>query len=167
MRNKLIGSLLIISLSAGFTVPANANPAETHHQIAVHELDTSLASNAYELEKALELINSIPDEVLLAGDEATLAWFEEHAQSGQFVEEASIWECSLAIGELLVTTALPAARLLKIKRLIRDLGGSREAVQIMWGASFRKEKLLAMGGTIRDLVLELSGIALVQEKCFS
>ena len=166
MRNKLIGSLLIISLSAGFTVPANANPAETHHQIAVHELDTSLAGNAYELEKALELINSIPDEVLLAGDEATLAWFEENAQSGQFVEEASFWECSGAIASLIAGNLIGASKLLKIKRLINDLGGVAQAVRLMWGAGFKYEKMLAAGKAVAALAAELIGISQVQRGCF-
>lgn len=166
MRNKLIGSLLIITLSAGFAVPANANPVENRHQIAAHELDSSLAADAQDLENALELINSIPDEVLLEGDEATQAWLEDNTQAGAFVEEASFWGCSGAIISMIGGNLIGASKLLKIKRLIAQLGGVSQAVRLMWGASFKYEKMREAGKALGALAGELFGIDQIRKNCF-
>lgn len=93
--------------------------------------------------------------------------FEENAQDSQLAGEAGLWGCSFLVGELLVTAAFPTARILKIKRLVKDLGGARNAVEIMWSIPFQQEKLLDIGGTIPDRVAELFRIAQVKEKCFS
>ena len=62
---------------------------------------------------------------------------------------------------------MSAAKILKIKKLIAQLGGVREAVQIMWGASFSYEKMQAAGGTIAALAGEFFGVTSIREKCFN
>ncbi|MGJ4049839.1 hypothetical protein ACN4DP_03060 [Corynebacterium macclintockiae] len=61
---------------------------------------------------------------------------------------------------------MSVGKIVKIKRLIKDLGGLKEAVQIMWGASFSYEKMQAAGGTLAALAGEFFGITGIREKCF-
>ncbi|MBF4607720.1 hypothetical protein [Curtobacterium sp. VKM Ac-1393] len=94
-----------------------------------------LGLQSTELQRGLELIEEIPEAVLLAGDDAL----------GQWV----------------------AAKILKIKRLIDSLGGVTKAVRLFRGASFKWEKIQAIGGAAAALGAELLGIAAVKQKCFS
>lgn len=45
-----------------------------------------------------------------------------------------MWSCSLAIGELLVTNAIPIAKLTKIKKYVKALGGAWETAKLLVGA---------------------------------
>lgn len=153
-------SIAISDLTAPSAHARTDTPTQTASQI-IAELPFNRKEDATVL---LSIIESIPDEVLFEGDEATHEWIEERTSWDQ---KADKWSCAGAIGVLLVTTAVPAAKLLKIKRLIKDLGGAKEAAEIMWKASFRYEKLKAMGGVIGDLVMELVGINEVRKECFS
>ena len=74
-------------------------------------------------------------------------------------------ECSGAILLAIGTTAIPAAKILQIKRYMNALGGTAEAIKILWGASFSHEKLKALGGAAAALGAELLGIAAVKEAC--
>ena len=81
----------------------------------------------------------------------------------------SIWDivkCAAAITELLAGTAVPALKLLRIKRCISALGGAGRAVRLLLGATTRAEKLRAGGQVLLDLVDELLGISGVVEACF-
>ncbi|WP_146081684.1 hypothetical protein [Clavibacter michiganensis] len=66
-----------------------------------------------------------------------------------------------------VSTAIPAAKILRVKRLIDELGGVARAVQILWGASFSYEKLQVVGGAALALAGELLGITSIRTECFS
>ena len=124
-----------------------------------------------DVERGLALINSIPDPVLEAGDAATAQWFRAHHygdQSDPLLEsKANFWGCAGAIATIVASTAFPAAKILKIKRLIKALGGVSEAVRIMWGASFSYEKLQALGGAAAALAGEFLGIAALKNNCLS
>lgn len=139
-------------------------------------------------------IESIPDEVLEQGDEALHKWLVEHGYRApdktlkQDVDvphendNPTIFErdvllardpswvdiarCVAAIFELLVTTAVPALKILRIKRYIAALGGARQAVKLLLGATTRAEKLKAGGQALLNLADELLGISSVMEACF-
>lgn len=78
---------------------------------------------------------------------------------------AGFLECSGAILLAIGTTAIPVAKVLKIKKLMNSLGGVNEAIKIMWGASFSYEKLQALGGAAAALGAELLGIAAIKTAC--
>jgi hypothetical protein len=85
------------------------------------------------------------------------------------VARASIWKiakCVAAIVQLLATTAVPAAKLLKIKGYIKALGGAKQAVKLMLGATSKAEKLKAGGEILVNLSAELLGINSVKSNCF-
>lgn len=131
------------------------------------------AEHAKDLQAGLELLDSIPDDVLRTGDAGTAAWFREHAGSADDAErgwetmQASFLGCAAAIAMVIASTAIPAAKILRVKRLIDELGGVARAVQILWGASFYYEKLQVVGGAALALAGELLGITSIRTECFS
>ncbi len=86
----------------------------------------------------------------------------ETAKDVAIFRPRSFWGCVGALGTLLVTTAVPAAKILKIKKYVRSLGGVTDAVRYLLGI-----KGAASGGeALKNLILELSGIASVTDNCF-
>jgi hypothetical protein len=126
-----------------------------------------LGLQATELEQGLGLIHEIPDAVLLRGEAALQVWISERHPELLRGTRADIIGCTGAIAWLIASTAIPVAKILKIKRLIDTLGGVAKAVRIFWGASFSWEKIKALGGAAGALAAELIGITAVKQKCFS
>ncbi|GAB1312528.1 hypothetical protein MFIFM68171_02738 [Madurella fahalii] len=90
-------------------------------------------------------------------------------ERGEIAARASIWKitkCVAAIVQLLATTAVPAAKLLRIKKYIKALGGTKEAVKLLLGATTRAEKLRVGGEILVNLSAELLGISTVKTHCF-
>lgn len=147
---------------------------------------------SFALDRLFAEIEKIPDEVLEKGDEALHEWLVAHGwragdaelpkrdtagsgnaasilERGKIVARASAWKvstCVAAIVQLLATTAVPAAKLLRIKKYIEALGGVKQAVQLLLGATTRAEKLKAGGEALVYLSAELLGISTVQKHCF-
>jgi hypothetical protein len=99
------------------------------------------------------------------GDEENLSIIER----GELAARASVWKiakCVAAIVQLLATTAVPAAKLLRIKKYIKALGGAKQAVKLLLGATTRAEKLKAGGQALVALAAELLGISMVKTHCF-
>ncbi|KAK4184772.1 hypothetical protein QBC35DRAFT_39458 [Podospora australis] len=136
-------------------------------------------------------IERIPDSVLEQGDEALHKWLVDHGdraagenlkrdidneeaalsilERGEVIARASIWKiakCVAAIVQLLATTAVPAAKLLRIKKYIKALGGTKQAVKLLLGATTKAEKLKAGGEILVNLAAELLGISTVKNNCF-
>jgi hypothetical protein len=116
-------------------------------------------------------ILQIPDDVLLKGDAATDQWVKANPRSGGGAQQASATEadavkCVAAIGAILVGVLVPAAKLLKIKKLIKELGGAAQAARLLVGAGTAAEKTEAIAIALGSLVGELTGISGVAENCF-
>ncbi|PPB48686.1 hypothetical protein C4K88_13265 [Arthrobacter pityocampae] len=117
---------------------------------------------------------SIPDSVLLEGDAALQQWTAQNPPAGpvtgspsdQASTDANVFLCTGAIAAAIAGVALPASKILKIKKLMNELGGVSEAVKLMWGASFSYEKMAVAGGAFASLAAELVGIAGIQQECF-
>lgn len=165
-RTALVGAVTSGLLASMLVAaPAQAAPAERST-----ELSAALGASglqAADLEGGLALIDEIPDYVLLSGDVALQGWVATNHPEMLRGTRADIVGCAGAIAWLIASTAIPAAKILKIKRLIETLGGVSKAVRIFWGASFSHEKLKALGGVAGALAAELLGITSVQQKCFS
>lgn len=153
--------------------PANAAPrvAEPPAQTVTSVVGSSVGE-AQQVEELLRAIDQIPESVLLQGDEATRLRVAQNLQEkpltiGGIVvaKPASFLECSGAILLVIGTTAIPIAKILKIKKLMDSLGGVTKAIKLMWGASFSHEKLKALGGAAAALGAELLGIAAVKKAC--
>lgn len=126
-----------------------------------------LGHESADLERGLALIDEIPEAVLVAGDTAVQEWLRANRPELLTSSRADIVGCAGAIAWLIASTAIPTAKILKIKRLINSLGGVSSAVRLFWGASFKWEKIQALGGAAAALGAELLGIAAVKQKCFS
>ncbi|KAH6628908.1 hypothetical protein F5144DRAFT_550135 [Chaetomium tenue] len=90
-------------------------------------------------------------------------------ERGELVTRASAWKiakCVASIVQLLATTAVPAAKLLRIKKYIKALGGAKESVKLLLGATTRAEKLKVGGEILVNLSAELLGISTVKKNCF-
>jgi hypothetical protein len=130
-------------------------------------ISRDLGHESADLERGLALIEEIPEAVLAAGDTATQEWLRANHPELLTASRADVVGCAGAIAWLIASTAIPAAKILKIKRLIDSLGGVSKAVRLFWGASFKWEKIQALGGAAAALGAELLGIAAVKQKCFS
>ncbi|OLM09510.1 hypothetical protein Ae706Ps2_5972c [Pseudonocardia sp. Ae706_Ps2] len=115
----------------------------------------------------LERISAVPDSVLRQGDSVAQDWLRSHYSVVGGQSRASVVGCVGAIGVAVGGVLVPAAKILKIKKLVAQLGGVKEAVQTFWGASFRWEKIQAIGGPVAALGAELLGITAVRTQCFS
>jgi hypothetical protein len=124
------------------------------------------------MEELLGVIDRIPNSVLMQGEKATHQWIEKDLSSksisvgGQVIAQpGSFWSCSSFIVGLLAGHALPIAKIMKIKKYMNALGGVKEAIQLMWGASFNYEKMQALGGALGLLAAELAGVAGIEKSC--
>jgi len=158
----LAGGMLASMLAAAPARAASAPPPAATAHIA-----EDLGLHATELAQGLEFIDRIPESVLLAGDAALRAWLVANHPELLRESRADLVGCAGAIAWLIASTAIPAAKILKIKKLIDGLGGVAKAVKLFWGASFKWEKIQALGGAAAALGAELLGIAAVKQKCFS
>lgn len=164
-------TILVAAITAGLcasmlvVAPAQAASATTAAELTT--VARTDAKQAEELERGLALIDEIPEFVLLAGDAALHEWMASNHPELLRGTRADILGCAGAIAWLIASTAIPAAKILKIKKLINGLGGVAKAVQLFWGASFNYEKLKALGGAAAALGAELLGIAAVKQQCFS
>lgn len=155
--------------------PSTSTAQPTTSAVAKNQLESDALTKekARDVEEALTLINSVPDDVLKKGDKATQEWLQKQPavksqkEKGAVEPYADAWGCTLAIAWLLGSTVVSAAKILKIKKYIQALGGVKEAVQVMWGASFTYEKMQAAGGALAGLAAELIGITSVRNQCFS
>ena len=130
-----------------------------------------------ELKQAIEtlkVIEEIPDELLKSGDsEAINQYFGDrgitsHIYNPEAGEESPViiqpygwWDCSLALGELVVMNAIPIAKLTKIKKYIKELGGAIETAKLLVGATTATEKVAALSA----LIAELTGFTNVKNAC--
>lgn len=168
--NEKSTTAVVAALTAGLcasllgATPASAatsSDLETYLSVDNTNIQTA------DLERGLSLIDQIPEHVLLSGDDALRAWLGETHPELLRGTQADIVGCAGAIAWLIASTAIPVAKILKIKRLIDTLGGVTKAVRIFWGASFSWEKINALGGAAAALGAELIGITAVKQKCFS
>lgn len=138
------------------------------------------------LEKAFSTISAIPDSVLEAGDDATETWLKENgfkaaaAPASRAVVEGAVadpelakridWvkvaKCVATVTSAIATNIIPATKLLKIKKLIGELGGVKSAIQLMIGATTTAEKLKVGGEALVELSKAFLGITAVEAACF-
>ena len=79
---------------------------------------------------------------------------------------ANYWRCGLAIGQLLVTIAIPATQLTKIKNYIAALGGVWSTAQLLVGATTASEKLQGTLAALSGILMTLTGISDIKDYCF-
>jgi len=145
----------------------------------------ALAPNsANTLENFLAVVEGIPTPVLEAGDGALAGYLDvtpaaagtdlvaaeaEPVQAREVAAAAGIIDdlkCAAAIAELIISTVVPAAKLLRIKKYIEALGGSGKVIKIL--NKLRKGEKVGSGEvleTAKKLLGEITGINSIKEKC--
>lgn len=142
------------------------------------------------LEYTFNVIDSIPNDILEKGDDEVNKWLVENdyrSTSAELTEDvdASVtlstrtdigeldargfWDVTKCVGSILWaigSTAIPIAKIARIKKYIEALGGVKNAVKLMLGATSKAEKLKAGGQALVNLASELLGIASVKANCF-
>lgn len=167
----LSAGLIITPLSG--LVQNNQNVAKASEELKLHNITFSES----DLTTFFRDIEKIPDDLLEYGTQYEINNYlrknnihinlyndklGETAKDVTIFQPRSFWGCVGALGTLLVTTAVPAAKILKIKKYVKSLGGVTDAVRYLLGI-----KGAASGGeALKNLILELSGIASVADSCF-
>ncbi|WP_313237302.1 hypothetical protein [Sporosarcina ureae] len=157
--------MTVILMLFTFT-PSITNAQESDNDFTQEELDQAI--------KTLKAIEEIPDELLESGDsEAINQYFTDKGITSNvynpnmgevapmIMQPYGWWGCSLAVAELLVMNAIPIAKLTKIKKYVKQLGGAVETAKLLVGATTAKEKAAILSA----LVAELTGFTNVKTSC--
>lgn len=175
---------MIVTMATAVAMALPIAPAQAVPQASATSVSVSAASaetsDVQEVADGLELIMQIPDEVLAQGDAATHSWLkanrgEASAQSiGSVVRNdggvstlgwGDAAGCAAAIGGIALGVAVPAVKLLRIKKDIKAIGGVWESAKLLVGAGTAAEKGEAVVTALGSLVAELTGVAGVAEAC--
>ena len=73
--------------------------------------------------------------------------------------------CSGAITVAVATTAIPAAKILKLKAFIKKVGSVKEAAILLVRVSTGEEKLAELGPVLAAIGAELLGIKAIRDNC--
>lgn len=129
-----------------------------------------------EVEPFLEAIESIPDTLLEEGDSNKInQYFRDRGiitrvyneERGERVRsKRGVVMCTAAIAAVLVTTAIPVAKIGKIKKYIKSLGGLSEAVPLIIFASSSAERLRAAEDSLKSLIALVFEIDAIREHCY-
>lgn len=179
-KMKLACTTLALSVGFGLTAPSFSVSAEevsnnTYSSYIQNGQGAYTKEQVEQLKPILKAIEDIPDELLVEGnEEAVNQYFKDknialevsNGVKGSIDEEitimgASAWDCSIAIGELLVMNAIPIAKITKIKKYVKALGGAWETAKLLVGATTAGEKWAALTA----LIAELSGFTKVKNAC--
>ncbi len=136
---------------------------------ATDELEASIR----DLEEGLRIVDEIPEEVIEGGDPAVQDWVRDHypsaTENDSLVRTMGPWQVAKCTGAILVaigSAAVPAAKLLKLKRFISEVGGVRKAAALLIKVARREEQLAELGPVISSLGAEILGITAIRENCF-
>jgi hypothetical protein len=163
------------SLAPRDTLPPNITTSTDH---TFNMTPTDFAT----LQWALDTILSIPDSILLAGDNATSQYIQTHspytssplytsfpsAAGSPDLADLGFWDtlkCAAAIVAFIGTNIVSAAKLLRIKKYIAALGGVRKAAELLLKASNWEERLKIGGGALVGLAAEFFGFTLITNNC--
>jgi len=133
----------------------------------------------------LSAVDSIPVSVLEAGDAATDAYLVAAGlrQPGTPISARTdisvvgerdvaaaaglldIIKCALAIGELILDAAIPAAKLLQVKKAIEALGGVKKAAELLLKAKDIKDALKLGGEALKEIWEVLTSFKDVKKAC--
>lgn len=177
MFSKLFTTTLVALAAFTSILPASASPLESRGAVTVFTPKHLLG-----IEHAFQVITAIPDDVLESGDAATAAWLKTNGPTVQatttdlaltgsdastdgLVVVQGAWEvlqCVAAVTEFIVSGLLPAAKLLRLKKIISQLGGIRKAIEALIASKGNIAKAAAL---VKELFNIISGFGTVKSKC--
>ncbi|KAK5658669.1 hypothetical protein OQA88_2065 [Cercophora sp. LCS_1] len=176
-------SLIFLSLLAPLALASVTPTAKEDVNLEFSALHAPQVIDTLEL--LLEAIDSIPDDVLLAGDETTNGWLVSHGYRNPGASSVSVssrsndvalserataiapagiidvLNCAAKIAQFILENAIPAAKILKIKKAIKAIGNVKKVAELL-----RKVRSLAdarrIGGQalfeIADAIIGFSSV---------
>ncbi|WP_258045009.1 hypothetical protein [Streptomyces sp. SM11] len=137
------------------------------------------AAMARSFEEALRIIESIPEEILAQGEEATVRWLEARGQiaavpdGGQVLYAFNLGGCARGIALPVGSNIFAIAKVYKVKKAIDKLGGVNKVIKKIQskkkGKTFKKgimEVFEEAGGGIGAIAAEILGIDGVVKNCW-
>jgi hypothetical protein len=100
-----------------------------------------------------------------APDSLMMYDLDGHSWLSKLHKAWKITKCAVVIVLVVESLWLPASRLLRIRRKIRELGGFKDAARLVVGATNRSEKLEAIAKIGLTLSLGVSGVDLIVSNC--
>lgn len=207
MRKKtfsILVSLICLSLAFSFILPAKSISAQTDESI-VSDSDV-LLNDFPDMDvnfAILELLEKLPDEVASKGIEKSVEWFNKNKGNefagqkfiadGEYLKLSpdfdepvmstlSVSGCIWGIGKAIAMNALPWSKILKIKKAVKIMGGTRVVANALikaykhqrnLGYSRAKSIKKAINVTKRALPAEYAkhwveffSLGVVQKECF-
>lgn len=184
----------LVPIITSYVVTSDAGTSLVRRDDApVTVADGPLKANLATVEWAFAAIDSIPNNVLEAGDEATHKWVTEHGygkvakalidlakkedndpepeptpKPNESLVRRGWWEvtkCAGAIAAFVGSNLVSASKLLKVKKLLDDLGGIRKSAELIVKASNNEERLRIGGTALVALAGEILGTSLVANNC--
>ncbi|KAH6680020.1 hypothetical protein F5X68DRAFT_234535 [Plectosphaerella plurivora] len=102
--------------------------------------------------------------VAARGEEVTsLSLFERDELDARGVVQVA--KCIAAISKVIISTAIPAAKILRIKRYLQLLGGVRKTVLLLVRAKTTAQRLKLGGRALVNIANELFGIQSIKNNC--
>jgi hypothetical protein len=130
----------------------------TDTDIPAHEID--------QLATVFEFVENIPDSVIDEGDTAIKNYVQEwRSGSVQAAGMGDVAKCAGAILVAIGSAAIPAAKLLKLKRFIKEVGSVRDAAILLLRVARGEEQLSELGPVIGSLGAEILGIDAIRKNC--
>ncbi|KAM0322526.1 hypothetical protein ACHAQA_009372 [Verticillium albo-atrum] len=192
MKFQLFAATIFAALA--IATPVAPEASEGTELIARAEGDKALAKDVeLALELVLTGVTAIPEDVLLEGDEATNDWLVENGFREEESEEddgaplsardevnslaliergeldargpLQVTKCVLTITKVLATTFIPVARLLRIRRYLKLLGGVKKTVKLLVRAKTTAQRKKLGGKVLVALANELFGFQPIKNAC--
>lgn len=190
-RKGLSRSVAVIALSAaiGATSVQGAHAAvPTASRTATSASAPSVATAQTQLEEALTRINAVPDSVIVQGDAAVSGYLQAKSSTANSTQRASggvqpmfgigdawhIAKCAAAITVAIGGVAVPVAKVLKIKKLIKEVGGVKslasKIIDVAKGSGSLGKRIKSVfkefGTGVVGLAAEVLGIDAIASNCF-
>ncbi|MBS5748353.1 MULTISPECIES: hypothetical protein [Actinotignum] len=171
IRSTIVG-VCVLALSLSTVVTANAAEQDKVETLSNSTTTHSVSEQNYipfneqELTDGLNLIMSIPDEVILQGSPAITAWVEKNYPGYLYNAKSSFWSCTFAITKTIASTLVAPAKIMKLKKAIDAAGGVRKVVSTISKHGFSLEAMETLGGAMKAVIDELTGFADIKRGCF-
>lgn len=170
---KTVCSILAITLFTSISTPISA-----HSFGGLYTPKTIESSNVNQndIESALNVIMNAPDNLLMNGTPEEIAsYFSSHniAIHKDLKMNRSIWQVAKCTGSIIwviESTVFVGAKILKIKKYIKEIGGVTKAASLL--ILFFKGKGLPsgtgnkVGSALIALAGDISGVTTIKDNCF-
>ncbi|WP_226363250.1 hypothetical protein, partial [Pseudonocardia sp. ICBG1142] len=149
---RVIGTVLVVAVSMGSATgiaAAETSVAPPASAASSYSLATASGQEQDRIEGLtlfLERVNSVPTSVLYQGDSATQDWLRANYPNTGGQSRASVIGCVGAIGVAVGGVLVPAAKILKIKKLVCAAWRHQRGCPDFPGCELFLEKIQAIGG---------------------